>query len=614
CDPNQPNMYPAPDAQGNNPLTMVTQAFANSGVHLHLVAGNPVPLSVFTCTDSSVLCEFPSTADAPQPGVIAWNWGLELAKIWPINYNDCTASPSVANCAPHFAYGKKDSYHYVLFAYSLAVPAWNSWYGSLTSITVTGGVTTLVTTGLNGSCPSRITISGVQGDPGLNGVYNTNGCDSGLTTITVSTPGVSAWTWTYPNTPTAEPTIGVTSGTVTSISGYSNVGGSDSVVSLGLWEQNTSQDMSKAATVVAGTLFHELGHTLGLTHGGRYYDTSGTYIPTYEANCKPNFQSTMNYLFQLDGVGPASAITYSNQVLESETQGGTTPTALGGDSTATTPPFPILGLPSVYQLTDGSGNPATYSTSSWYTPTAPSSTASAATMHCDGTPLNGDTGYRVTGSVDPVSPAWASGQNITFDGEPYSDLRGFDDLTALDLRQIGATSSEFSTLASSTSYSSAGVTIGGGGGVTIGGGGGVTIGGGGGVTIGGGGGVTIGGGGGVTIGGGGGATTEADYLTANSIVRPPNSPTITPVFTNDMETSVIVDWVAPAFGVVQNYTVYRSTNADGSNPVEIGVVNGAGGNPPATEFIDSNPVLGSTVVYTISTMLLPVPIDMSQRS
>ena len=32
-----------------------------------------------------------------------------------------------------------------------------------------------------------------------------------------------------------------------------------------------SQDMSKAATVVAGTLFHELGHTLGLTHGGSYY-------------------------------------------------------------------------------------------------------------------------------------------------------------------------------------------------------------------------------------------------------------------------------------------------------------------------------------------------------
>ena len=633
CDPNQPNMYPAPDAQGNNPLTMVTQAFANSGVHLHLVTGNPVPLSVFTCTDGSVLCEFPSTADAPQPGVIAWNWGLELAKIWPINYNACTMSPSVANCAPHFAYGQKDSYHYVLFAYSLAVPAWNSWFGSLTSIRVTGGpssVTTLVTTGLNGSCPTRITISGVQEDPNLNGVYNTSGCDSGLTTITVSTPNVPAWTWTYPNSPMAEPTIGVTSGTVTSISGYSDVGGSDSVVSLGLWEQNTNQDMSKAATVVAGTLFHELGHTLGLTHGGRYYDTSGTYIPTYEANCKPNFQSTMNYLFQLDGVGPASAITYSNQVLESETQGGTTPTALGGDSTATTPPFPILTLPSVYQLTDTSGNPATYSTSSWYTPTAPSSTASAATTHCDGTPLNGDTGYRVTGSVDPVSPAWASGQNITFDGEQYSDLRGFDDLTALDLRQIGATSSEFSTLASSTSYSSAGVTIGGGGGVTIGGGGGVTIGGGGGVTIGGGGGVTIGGGGGVTIGGGGGvtigggggvtigggggATTEVDYLTANSIVRPPNSPTITPVLTNGVETSVIVDWVAPTFGVVQNYTVYRSTNADGSDPVEIGVVNGVGGNPPATEFIDSNPVLGSTVVYTISTMLLPVPIDMSQRS
>ena len=108
-----------------------------------------------------------------------------------------------------------------------------------------------------------------------------------------------------------------------------------------------------------------------------------------------------------------------------------------------------------------------------------------------------------------------------------------------------------------------------------------------------------------------------DYLTANSIVRPPSSPTLTPVMTNGAVTSVTVDWKAPAFGVVQYYTVYRGCNPNGSDAVNIGVVNGVGGAAPATEFIDSNPVTcsgSSTVVYTISTTLQSVPIDPTTRS
>ncbi len=37
------------------------------------------------------------------------------------------------------------------------------------------------------------------------------------------------------------------------------------------------------------TIMHELGHTLGLLHGG--FD---------DINCKPNYPSVMNYLYQFD--------------------------------------------------------------------------------------------------------------------------------------------------------------------------------------------------------------------------------------------------------------------------------------------------------------------------
>jgi len=640
CDFTQQNTYPAPDAQGKDPLAMVTQAFLNTinpitgqGIYLHLKPGNAILESTYTCTDSgSVLCEFPSTNTAPQPGVVAWKGGVELSKIWPANFSACTANPTLANCATRFPLGQKDSYHYVLFGYSLAIPAWNSWFGSLKSITESGTTTSLVTTGLNGACPTRITISGVISNPNLNGVYIPTGCDSGNTTIYITTPSTALPNWSYTYGTTPEPTIGVTSGTVTSISGYSDVGGSDSVVSLGLWAQNANQDMSKPATVIAGTLFHELGHPLGLTHGGTYRDsvsTTGSYVPTFEANCKPNYESTMNYLFQLDGVGSNAAITYSSQSLEAP---GQTPLN-----------FETLG--NVTSLTDASGNAAAYS-SSWYEPyNSATTTASPATTHCDGTPLNSpsDLSVRVNGSLDPISPSWSNSQNIAFDGPAYTTLRGYNDVINLDLRQVGASSDQFASLQNSTLYSSAGVTIGGGGGVTIGGGGGVTIGGGGGVTIGGGGGVTIGGGGGVTIGGGGGvtigggggvtigggggvtigggggvtigggggATTELDYLIANSVVRPPTSPGMTPSPAGVSPPYVTITWNPPAFGVVQTYTIYRGL-VGGPAPVEVGSVSGVGGNPPGTTWTDFSPISGN-VAYTITTTLLGVPIDESVR-
>jgi len=519
CDPSQENLFPAPDAQGNDPLAMVKQAFATPapfgpGIVLHLEIGNAVPES--TCTDNPsstppLLCEFPG-----QPGVVDWKNSLEISKVWPRNFASCAAG---GDCTARFPYGQKDSYHYLLFGHSLAVPAWNTPYGTLTSIVVSGGTATLVTadrgpSGTINYCPSRFTISGVQGNPSLNGIYNTSSCPDSQTII-LSTPGVP--NWTYPNSTLPEPEIGLTSGTVTSISGYSDLGGQDSAVTLGLWETSPTQNMATRANVIAGTTYHEIGHTLGLTHGGRYYDTAGSYIPTYEANCKPNFQSTMNYLFQLDGVGPNSSVAYSDQALT---------TLLPGS------------LGSVTQLTDGSGNPATFPTSAWYTPTNPGTGESAASWHCDGTPLTGDTGYRIDASVSPIptTDAWSTGQNITFDsitnvggvpyidGVPYTQLRGYNDVANIDLRQVGATGGEFASLASvlSFAYSTAPLNIAPGGSVTLGTGGTVAVGSGGTVTLSSGGNVTLSSAGTIALGSGGSVTLN----NGGTVTLPPSGGTI----------------------------------------------------------------------------------------
>ncbi len=176
--PTQENLFPSPDPDGNDPLAMVQQAFATNwsapssrdrqrraGRHLHGQRHRSFASS-------------PASREW-SAGKTAWNSrSCGRAILRPaLPGGDCTA---------RFPYGQKDSYHYVLFGHSLAIPAWNTRYGSLTSITVSGGVTTIVTadrgSGIN-ACPSRITISGVLGNPNLNGVYNTTACADTKTII-----------------------------------------------------------------------------------------------------------------------------------------------------------------------------------------------------------------------------------------------------------------------------------------------------------------------------------------------------------------------------------------------------------------------------------------------
>jgi hypothetical protein len=70
-------------------------------------------------------------------------------------------------------------------------------------------------------------------------------------------------------------------------SGYGEVWGNDSIVSLGAFADGEGTVDQQAATFM-----HELGHNLKLNHGG-----SGTAATGYQ-NCKSNYLSLMNYAFQ----------------------------------------------------------------------------------------------------------------------------------------------------------------------------------------------------------------------------------------------------------------------------------------------------------------------------
>ena len=76
-------------------------------------------------------------------------------------------------------------------------------------------------------------------------------------------------------------------------SGVSECPGNDFVVSLGNWGLNSSDEVNKNILInfQAATIMHELGHNLGLRHGG-----------DSDENYKPNYYSIMNYMYQLWGL------------------------------------------------------------------------------------------------------------------------------------------------------------------------------------------------------------------------------------------------------------------------------------------------------------------------
>jgi hypothetical protein len=593
-----PSLYPSQAA-----LDMVTNAFANHGIAVHFVPGNAIPAD--TCTDDTSTtppspCMFPG-----EPGVVAWKTGIEVMKAWPKDIDSCAPE---THCAPRFPIARKDSYHYLLLGQSLALPRWSIQSKTLVSIEVTGGTATVTTSAPITNCPSRITIDGALAAPNLNGVYPNVSCNPDEPNK-LTVPNVGVDDRTFPGT-LPEPQLVVYTSTTDTSSGFSDVGGGDTTVTLGKWFQlqtqwNPKPTQSKLDFEQGGTIMHELGHSLGLLHGGRYYrDASG--MPTSGANCKPNYQSVMSYLFQVDGMQSDQqgnrTLDYSDRALDGLNEDG------------------------ALSVGDGIGGPQSlrYPFTKWFAPTSDGTNAKAASSHCDGSPITASDFAATMYEMEGVANWSGSQQDINYDGS-LSSLDGYSDWANLDLRQVGASANDYTggpiyMINGEYRLLTGGNDFGGGGGIRWAGGQGGGIrwaggqgggirwagGQGGGIRWGSGTGGGIrwgsGTGGGIRWGSGtGGGMEEADYPTIGSYARPPRAVA--------MAEGVGLTWRAATFGQVQAYVVYRVT---GTASTAIACVHltemppqGCPGSPVkgdgnATAFSYTDPTGGESATYLVS--------------
>ena len=97
----------------------------------------------------------------------------------------------------------------------------------------------------------------------------------------------------------------------TTSSGISEVNGNDLLISLGSFAgQVGSTDQQE------GTLMHELGHNLGLHHGGPLRNAGVSVSSTdYQMNCKPNYISVMSHSRQFSDLVSNRPLNYSGKAI-----------------------------------------------------------------------------------------------------------------------------------------------------------------------------------------------------------------------------------------------------------------------------------------------------------
>jgi hypothetical protein len=379
------------------------------------------------------------------------------------------------------------------------------------------------------------------------------------------------------------------------------------------------------AAVQTGTLLHELGHALTLTHGGTYYnDSTNKNLPTYELNCKANYLSVMNYQFQVrgfaDGTDLLSTYGYSTQVFDELDE-----SSLNENNG--------IGLG-----TDASGTQAAAAhLTRWYAPPNAfdlQTPGRLASRHCDGTPkgateqavrvdgaafsspLNWNNNAFLPDATEPVAPQDANFNGVTGD-LPFS---GFNDWLNVDLHQV-------SVRANSFGFSGGGGIANGGGGIANGGGGiangggGIANGGGGvdyaGAGIANGGGGIANGGGGIANGGGGiangGGGTDQDFETATSTVSAPTGLNCTnctgssgSVSETNGKTGVPLAWTPPRFGQIRTYNVYRALGSFPTvglviaNYKSFSIIKTLTGKPPSPSYTDPNVKNNTTYTYFVT--------------
>ena len=629
--------------------------------------GNSIPEGAIFCADpnpNTVACAYPG-----QP-TIGWKGGLDYIK--SSQYLDAANTKPGGSFQP----GRSKSYHYVLMGHALGSPRsfWstvgtvlndpkdNIRFPQVISIVDAGNSATVTIKSppgviKPGDCPNaaiaacsdatanRISISGALNQRALNGTYTFNvtsqtgpDADNFFTTqFTIATSGVTDGTYQFSSSPLngifGEPQLSVTYLGPRSSSGQSEFGGGgDSLITLGLWgaddppagcQTDPTQPLGGFTAYCAngvgtlaeqtGTLMHELGHSLALTHGGTYFrDALNPNLPSFEVNCKPNYVSVMNYLFQVRGF-PGGYYDYSSQSLSSLTESSLNEAA---------------GI--------GSSNYATR----WYAPANSNISQTLqnfATSHCDGSPLGPneqavrvDGPYTAAGSysgwldwnnnlvLDPVNVAG----DINFNGNANdASFTGSDDVKGMNLQQMGARESAFGQSGTGgISFLGGGIAFEGGGISFLGGG---TDNDGGGISF-------LGGGiafegGGIAFEGGGisflGGGIDQNEDTANSTADPSTGLNCSTVIAGSGITpcapytagtfqqtgkKVGLSWSGPTFGQTRSYTIWRAngqyaplSNANISQFTAIKTVTTTTG-PPAPNYIDTTVKSNNFYTYFVT--------------